>query len=146
MRVMMRSVNELISEWIAKGWVSAKPATVEMIGRVERALDCRVPDSYREFLLLSDGIEGAGPGYLRLLGCEKMCDDNNGYQVGEYLPGYLMIGSDGGSCFYFMRKNSPHDSEVFMLLSGAFFEDEAESMGPFGEAFVRRCIEGGDAK
>ncbi|MGC4016598.1 MAG: SMI1/KNR4 family protein [Luteolibacter sp.] len=141
-------MNEWISELIAKDPVCPKPAAMEVIERVEQALDCQIPYGYKEFLLASDGIsiEGAGRDCLRLLGCEAMLKDNAGYQVAEYVPDYLMIGNDGGDCFYFMKRNSPQDPEVFMLLAGAFFEDEIESMGPFGETFIRRFCGGEEAK
>jgi hypothetical protein len=57
-----------------------------------------LPESYIEFLSFSDGIEGgvSNGSYLQLWKAEELKKLNELYKVEEFIPGMLLIGTDGG--------------------------------------------------
>jgi hypothetical protein len=118
-------------------WVKREPASVESIAALENQIGADMPVCYRKFLLWSDGGRGkVNQSYLKLLSCEEVVAQHKGYRIAEYLPGFILIGNDGGDCFYFLRSSDSSDLSVMMFLSGAFFEDEGEMVGSSFEAFI----------
>lgn len=118
-------------------WEKREPASVEAIAAAESQIGADMPVCYRKFLLWSDGGRGkVNQSYLKLLSCDEMVAQHNGYRIADYLPGFILIGNDGGDCFYFLKSNGSADSNVMMFLSGAFFEDEAEVVGSSIESFI----------
>ncbi len=47
-------------EAVSSGWLGFPPATEGEVGRLEKRLRRRLPDSYREFLLVTNGWRNAG--------------------------------------------------------------------------------------
>jgi hypothetical protein len=84
-------------------------ATIGDVEAAERDLGVRLPDDYRAFLRESDGIEGSsGPDgdYLMLWSAAELPTHNRGYQVSEFAPGLVLIGSNGGGdAFGFVRRD-----------------------------------------
>jgi hypothetical protein len=86
-------VQDPTALWTRRDPVSA--SIVEQLGAALRAL----PADYLAFLALSNGGEGEiglQLGWFQLWPAEAVVEMNNGYQVGELLPGYLAFGSNGG--------------------------------------------------
>lgn len=73
------------------------PADESVIWAAEAALGLRLPESYRQLLLEADGGEGpvGSTGYLILWPVGDLVSLNENYGVGEYAPGFIVIGSDG---------------------------------------------------
>lgn len=75
-----------------------EPAPEAVINDVEKRFGVAFPESYREFLLVSNG--GEGPvgvnGYAMLWKVEELFDFNQSYEVEKYAHGLLLFGSDGG--------------------------------------------------
>jgi hypothetical protein len=66
-----------------------------------RDLKVELPHDYREFLRASNGGEGfVGQNYIALWRAEELKTLNDGYDVGQFAPGLLLFGSDGGGEAY----------------------------------------------
>lgn len=78
-----------------------EPASEINIKNVEELLSINFPQEYYDFLLISNGGEGAiGQSYLVLWEIEDLVELNDAYGVEEFAPGLLIIGSDGGDTAY----------------------------------------------
>lgn len=78
-----------------------EPALENNIKKVEELLSINFPQEYYDFLLISNGGEGAiGQSYLVLWKIEDLIELNDAYGVEEFAPGLLIIGSDGGDTAY----------------------------------------------
>lgn len=78
-----------------------EPASEINIKKVEKLLNINFPQEYYDFLLISNGGEGAiGQSYLVLWKIEDLIELNDAYGVEEFAPGLLIIGSDGGDTAY----------------------------------------------
>lgn len=78
-----------------------EPASEINIKKVEELLKINFPQEYYDFLLISNGGEGAiGQSYLILWKIEDLIELNDAYGVEEFAPGLLIIGSDGGDTAY----------------------------------------------
>jgi cell wall assembly regulator SMI1 len=97
----------------------------DLISEFERKQEVRLPRSYREFLRLGNGGEGAigDFGYANLWKLEDITELNRNYQVEEYLPGYLLIGSDGSGEAFAIKKDSPDEYYVQVPFIGLSEED-----------------------
>ena len=72
-------------------------ATIRQVKAAAQSISYKLPDDYVELLLWSNGAEGfIGEEYWVLWSVEEIGELNLAYQVGNYLPGMLAIGSDGG--------------------------------------------------
>ena len=79
------------------GLYKSPEATIQQIKAVAQSISYKLPDDYIELLLWSNGVEGfIGEEYWVLWSIEEINELNLAYQIGDYLPGLLAIGSDGG--------------------------------------------------
>ena len=74
-----------------------EPASAQAIQRIEDNEQRPLPPWYREFLSFTDGLEGGlgEEGYLALWDCETVLS-YQASEVGQFAPGLLLIGSNGG--------------------------------------------------
>ncbi|WP_193099773.1 SMI1/KNR4 family protein [Burkholderia sp. Z1] len=70
------------------------PATNKRIELAQSASGLTFPKGYVDFLLICNGL--SSPGCLALHEIEILPARNGEYEVQKYLPGYFMIGDDGG--------------------------------------------------
>lgn len=78
-----------------------EPASEIAIKNVEEVLSINFPQEYYDFLLTSNGGEGVvGQSYLVLWKIEDLVELNDAYDINEFAPGLLIIGSDGGNIAY----------------------------------------------
>ena len=70
--------------------------------RLESDLNVRLPDDYRDFLRSSNGTEGflAPDIYVLLWSANQIISLNTGYCVHEFLPGTVLLGSNGADTGY----------------------------------------------
>ena len=61
-----------------------------------------LPQDYIAYLAESNGGEGSvgATGYLRLWPAERIAERNRGYEMEEFAPGIVLIGTDGGGEAY----------------------------------------------
>jgi hypothetical protein len=84
-------------EEMIKDWQLNLGASVGSIRQAESDLGCTLPLDYVEFLIRHDGGEGfVGDNYLIVWRAEELARFNREYEVGEYAPGVILFGSDGG--------------------------------------------------
>src|ERR1051325_5307671 len=81
---------------------TSEQAIRDLLIYVEANLHSGLPADYLDFLKFSNGIEGkvGEKGYLILWSAEILPEVNNGYEVSEWMPGFFIIGSDGGDTAY----------------------------------------------
>lgn len=108
-----------------------------------RQLAPALPNDYLSFLSFSNGAEGpiGAKNYLVLWAVEDLMDSNTGYGVDDFVPGLLLIGTDGANTGYGYdcRSNPPQLVEV--PLAGLDWSD-ATVMAPDFSMFLKRLFEG----
>ncbi len=77
-------------------------ATEDSIDSLVRKLNILLPKQYVDFMRLSNGAEGGigNSHYLVIWPVEEIVELNEGYAVGEFAPGLLLFGGDGGNTGY----------------------------------------------
>jgi hypothetical protein len=83
---------------LLKGFRLKPPADGRAVQEFQRVTNIRLPDDYLQFLRQGNGGEGVigENSYLMLWGIEDLWRLNREYEVQEYAPGLLLIGSNGG--------------------------------------------------
>lgn len=73
------------------------PADPGVVERLSSSLGVALPRDYLDFLRQHNGGEGfIGEHYIVFWKAEELADFNREYEVGEYAPGILLFGSNGG--------------------------------------------------
>lgn len=100
----MSDINELLREFNREPFASD-----EAIKNASESIEAELPNDYIAFLLKNNGGEGMiGKSYVILWKAEELATMNKAYQVEEYAPGLLLIGSDGGGeAFAFDTRKIP---------------------------------------
>lgn len=116
------------NEELLKDFEYNEPASEAQIAAFERIQGLSLPACYRDFLKKGNG--GEGPvgefGYANFWKLEDISNLNLDYKVQEYLPGYLVIGSDGGGeAFAIKRDGAVYVQVPFVGLS----EEDCQVMG-----------------
>ncbi len=63
--------------------------------------DVVLPDDYKEFMKKYNGGEGdIGQTWFVLYPIDELQEINDAYEVQQFMPGYIIIGSNGGGEFY----------------------------------------------
>ena len=90
------------------------PATDEAVAVFEKVSGMQLPDDYRHFLQIANGGEGfiGKNAYVILWGVEELASLNEAYEVEDYAPGLLIIGSDGGGEAYGFDTRNPQWTTV----------------------------------
>ena len=86
--------------------------------------------SYIALLELSNGLFGDE---ITLLEAEHIQQRNVDYEVEEYLPGFLMIGDNGGGVAILMDNKNQN---IFAVGMGVMSEDSLEKISPSLEDFL----------
>jgi hypothetical protein len=97
-----------------------------------------LPADYFSFLRQSDGGEGfvgVEPGYFRLWRANEVAQFSSEYQVQEYLPGYVAVGSNGGGELY-VFPISGRPSGIFVVPAIGMAPDVVLRVAPSFTAFV----------
>jgi len=114
-----------------------EPADRASIHAVEEQLNFKFPEEYLNFLLFADGGEGSiGEVYLNLWRVEELIEDNEGYNVDEFAPGLLIIGSDGGDTAFCIDTRSPEKPFVSIPFIGMDL-DEIEKISNDFTGFIK---------
>lgn len=83
------------------GFTMREGATQAAIADVEQWVGKPLPAAYIELVTRSNGVEGFwGNNYLLLWPVEQLSELNEAYSVAEFVPGLLLIGSNGGETGY----------------------------------------------
>jgi hypothetical protein len=78
------------------------PATSEQIEAFSISSGLKLPQDYTVFLKQANGGEGlvGSNSYLILFAVDELDSLNKSYQIQEFVPGFLIFGSDGGGEAY----------------------------------------------
>jgi hypothetical protein len=80
-----------------RGWHQLPGASSELLAHMALELGRPLPSEYLGFLRYMNGGEGFLAGtYVRLYSADQLSSLNRAYAVQQWLPGHLLIGSDGG--------------------------------------------------
>ncbi len=110
-------------------------ATEEQLAAVEAELGRRLPEDYRQVLRDSDGLEGfvAPETYLSLWSTSDLASLNEAYAVGEFLPGVVLLGTDGGDTGYGFTSRGRQNRYIIVPLVGMSPETAREVADSFSE-------------
>lgn len=88
---------------------------------VKERWDADLPPDYCELLRLTDGFNGtvAGRGYLVLWSSALIVSYNEDYEAPKWMPGFLMVGTNGGNAVYGIDVRS-RDGEVLPYVETDF--------------------------
>ena len=111
-----------------------KPADPDHIDVTEQLLCMTFPAQYKEFMLNSNGIEGAigENAYVAIWRIEEIFDRNKDYDVDEYTPGLVYFGSDGSDMAFAFDKRS----EKIPIVTIPFESIHIEDAKKIGDTFI----------
>ena len=74
------------------------PATDEEVDEIKKYLKSELPESYIQLLKFTNGFSGEveGGGFFQIWKSEEVIKLNDLYHTSKFIPGMLLIGSDGG--------------------------------------------------
>jgi hypothetical protein len=88
--------NEVTAHSLTDSLNTASLEPVSAIESVERFFNIKLPSDYKEFLQVTNGLEGeTADNYLVLWSAEELVKLNQAYHVNEFVSNILIIGSDG---------------------------------------------------
>jgi hypothetical protein len=107
-----------------------RPTDLQAIAKVEKELNIKFPQDYRDFLLITNGYDGSlGQSYLQLIGLEEVVKYTEMY-CGEFFLWAIYLGSDGGNEMFVLDKRE----SLFQFGIMPFIGNE-EDFIPVGNAF-----------
>ncbi|NLA65414.1 MAG: SMI1/KNR4 family protein [Leucobacter sp.] len=116
------------------------PASEAAIRQAEADYGGPLPEEFVELLRKANG--GSTDGNLSILDVEDCVQRNFDYEVPEYLPGYFMIGDDGGGTAILINARDRRIYEVDMgVMDERFVVLSANSLGELlalGTALIER--------
>jgi SMI1 / KNR4 family (SUKH-1) len=119
------SSMQRFEEILTKYHVGKRTAKLKMtFEEVEKIIDFKLPEDYKAFALNYLEFEGfIEKQYLRLWDFEEIIKINTDYQIFEYLPNTIGIGTNGGGEFVAIEQVS--DNSFRIVLSPFITEKEA---------------------
>ncbi len=119
------------------GFNGNDPASDASISACEESLGFKFPRDYAQFMRGHDGGEGfvGDDSYLMLWQIEELEPFNREYEVADYCPGLLLIGSSGGGEAYaFDTRTSPWNVVQVPFVGMDF--SLVEALGPSFDEFI----------
>ncbi len=108
----------------------------------EETLDVRFPEHYANWLQSNDGLEREkGGSYLSLYPLEDLVERNRGYALAKFMPGLILIGTDGGGDGIGLDVRGESSPVVLVNLNSLGW-DEAIYPGESCEAFLVERLSG----
>src|SRR4051794_39118325 len=98
------------------------PASVQAILGVSQYLPADLPEDYSALLAQADGVAA---NHFTLFSCEELPERNATFEIGKYLPGFVIIGGDGGGSALIMQGGRGR-SPVYLVGHGAMFPEFME--------------------
>lgn len=104
----------------------------------ETRLGRRLPEDYRRILARSDGFEGfLGPNaFVWFWAAAQIAELNQGYAVSEFLPGAVLLGTDGGGMGFGFREQEDRVQYLEVPLVGM----EPAAVQPMGATFEELLV------
>lgn len=103
------------------------PASAEAISQAEAEYGAPLPEAYVALLKRANG--GTTQGNLSILSVEECVQRNIDYEVADYMPGYFMVGDDGGGSAILINLRNQRVVEADMgVMDESFAEHSADSL------------------
>jgi SMI1 / KNR4 family (SUKH-1) len=102
-------------------------ATDQQIAEAENDLEIKFPEEYRLLLSCSNGL--LANDLVNLYSTDEIAERNSTFEIGKYLPGYLMIGDDCGGSGIFLDAGS-NPSPVYLMGHGSLSLSDAVVLAP----------------
>jgi hypothetical protein len=116
------------------------PADASAIRQFETDFGVALPEDYARFLSDMNGGEGfIGDAYVILWSVETLIELNRSYQVADYAPGLLLIGSDGGGEAFAFDLRTDVKSIMSIPFVGTGL-NAARPIAPTFEMFLRALV------
>ena len=112
-------------------------ASREALRAAEMGLGLSFPPDYEALLLETDGLEGfvIGDAYVMFWSVSELVDLNAGYAVAEFVPGVVLVGTNGGDTGVEFRRVDGHVEYVAVPLVGRG-PDAVSPLGPTLETWL----------
>lgn len=129
-------------------WRSSPPASESAIARLRNKAPVRLPADYLVYLAGTNGGEGdlgVDPGWIQLWSADEVLAHNEGYCIGESLPGCFAFATNGGGelIVFDARGTEPYpvlmvpfipmEIESAVRIAGSFSELQAQLGVPSSE-------------
>ena len=99
-------------------WEKSDPANPADIKLLMEKFGDRIPKDYLDFMATCNGCETeipVNPWWLIVWAAESIIDRWNGYEMEEYIPGFMAFGSNGGDEMYVFHLESNDPNKVYMM-------------------------------
>lgn len=135
-------MNELIKKMKSR-WHRNPGATEGQICRTETQLGISFPDDYRQFLAWSNGgFEVFGEHYVSLQAVEDIPEYNEKYQIGEYLPNVIAIGTNrGGLCYALDYRGTGQPPPLVQVPFGDLSPESVTVLGDSLTSWLAKIVE-----
>lgn len=118
------------------------PADPGTFNSIVESIDVQLPDDYLDFMRESNGGEGGirKGQWLRLWPIEEINQANIDYKVAEYAPDLLLIGSNGGSLGFGIKRKE----RIFVAVDMYDNDDDVYTYGESFKSFLQGITVFGD--
>lgn len=92
---------------------------------ISTAMGLQFPESYINFMVQHQVVDSKLLNDLTLVyGTTDIASRNLDYEISAYLPGYLLIGNDGGDNGIVIKANGSSDSNIYLCPLGSLAEED----------------------
>jgi hypothetical protein len=115
-----------------RGWHRLPGASPESLARLALELGRVLPSEYLDLLREMNGGEGfLAETYLRLYSGDQVAALNRAYAVAEWLPGHVLIGSDGGGMAYLLTPDDAIAEVPFIPMDARYMTRRIQDLVTF---------------
>jgi hypothetical protein len=88
-------------------FIAIGPTSEALLVTAEALIRYELPRDLRDFLFRTGGGEGwIGEGYVRIYSPQHLVQAHQGYRSHEFIPGLVLIGTDGGGEAFAIERDS----------------------------------------
>jgi hypothetical protein len=114
------------------------PANLEALLRAQQQIKLTFPVEYINLLRCSNGFFVPNVASLLLYSVDELLERNETYEVQEYLPGWIMIGDDGGGQGIFIHHRDTN-AQPFINGMGSMLITDAQSLAGSLSQWISKC-------
>jgi hypothetical protein len=106
-----------------------EPAHIEQIVLAQQAIGCVFPQEYVDLLKTANGLQMLNVVSLILYSTDEIEERNLTYEVKDYLPGWVLIGDDGGGRGVLLDCDEPPGA-IYLVGLGSMLRSDASMLAP----------------